>query len=45
MTKEEHINYWIQTSHDDYEVFKILLLNRNYSHALFIAHLCLEKIN
>jgi HEPN domain-containing protein len=44
MTKQDHIDYWINTSNDDYEVFELLLKNRNYLHAMFIAHLSIEKL-
>lgn len=44
MTKQEHIDYWIQSSNDDFEVYTVLLKNSNFTHALFIANLCLEKI-
>lgn len=44
MTKQEHIDYWMQSSNDDFEVYNLLLRNSNYSHALFIANLCLEKL-
>ena len=44
LTKEEHIEYWINTSNDDFEVFEILYKNKNFLHALFIAHLSFEKL-
>ena len=44
MTKQEHIDYWIQSSNVEFEVFNVLLKNTIYSHALFIANLCLEKL-
>jgi hypothetical protein len=43
MTKEEHIDYWLITSDDDFEVFNVLYHNQNYLHALFIAHLSIKK--
>ena len=40
----EHIEYWLQSSNDDFEVFRVLLNSGNYLHAMFIAHLSLEKL-
>jgi HEPN domain-containing protein len=44
MTKVEHIDYWLITSNDDFVVFNVLFQNQNYLHALFIAHLSIEKL-
>ncbi|MBM2814035.1 MAG: DNA-binding protein [Ignavibacteria bacterium] len=44
MIKQEHIEYWLNTSNDDFEVFNVLYENKNYLHALFIAHLSIEKL-
>ena len=44
MELNEHIEYWINTSNNDFEVFEVLLNNKKYLHALFIAHLSLEKL-
>ena len=40
----EHIDYWLQSSNDDFEVFVVLLNSGKYLHAMFIAHLSLEKL-
>jgi len=44
MTKEEHVNYWITTSNDDWETVKSLFESKRYVHCLYFAHLCLEKL-
>jgi HEPN domain-containing protein len=44
MELKEHIDYWIRTSNDDFEVFQVLLSSGKYLHAFFIAHLTLEKL-
>jgi HEPN domain-containing protein len=44
MTKQEHIDYWIITSNDDFEVFTLLFNSQRYLHAFFIAHLSVEKL-
>ncbi len=44
MTMLEHIEYWIKSSNDDFEVFKVLLKSKHFMHSLFIAHLSLEKL-
>lgn len=44
MTIQEHIEYWIRSSNDDFEVFNLLLNAEKYLHCLFIGHLCLEKL-
>lgn len=44
MSIEEHIEYWLQTSNDDFEVFKLLLDSENYLHSFYIAHLAFEKL-
>jgi HEPN domain-containing protein len=44
MTKQEHIDYWISTSNDDFEVFTLLFNSQRYLHAFFIAHLSVEKL-
>jgi HEPN domain-containing protein len=40
----EHIEYWIRTSHEDNEVCLLLLESKKYLHALFLAHLAIEKL-
>ncbi|MBM2813352.1 MAG: hypothetical protein HW421_114 [Ignavibacteria bacterium] len=44
MTKSEHIDYWIKSAEFDYDVFNTLYSNGKYVHAMFIAHLMIEKI-
>jgi len=44
MTKQEHIDYWIRSSNDDFEIFKTLNRSKKYVFALFTAHLILEKL-
>ncbi|MDQ1266323.1 MAG: hypothetical protein QG635_1475 [Bacteroidota bacterium] len=44
MTKKEHIQYWLSTANEDYEVFLTLYQNKKYLQALFFAHLVLEKL-
>ena len=44
MTLNEHIDFWIQTSNDDFRVFNVLFDSENFIHAFFISHLCLEKL-
>lgn len=44
MDKSEHINYWITSSIEDWDTATALLSSKRYLHALFFAHLSLEKI-
>jgi len=44
MTIGEHIDYWIKSSNDDFEVFNVLINSKKYLHAMFFAHLILEKL-
>ena len=44
MTKEEHINYWIESAEKDWNVSSILFKQKQYLYSLFFAHLSLEKI-
>src|ERR1035437_1587267 len=43
-TKEEHINYWIKSSNDDWEAVEFLLKGKKNLQALFFAHLVIEKL-
>jgi HEPN domain-containing protein len=45
MTKKEHINYWIQSSEEDWETVISLLHSGRYVHCLFFVHLALEKLS
>jgi HEPN domain-containing protein len=44
MDKQEHIQYWIQQSSDDWEAVNTLLLGKKNLQALFFAHLVIEKL-
>jgi HEPN domain-containing protein len=45
MTKEEHIEYWINSAQQDWDAVHSLINGKNYIQALFFAHLVLEKIS
>lgn len=42
--KEKLINYWIESSDDDYETMIDMYNSERYSWALFIGHLMIEKL-
>jgi hypothetical protein len=44
MTKEEHIKFWTETAEKDWNAVENLVASKNYLHALFFAHLVLEKL-
>ena len=44
MTKEEYIDYWIDTAHYDWSGAEEAFVAKRYLHCLFWAHLTLEKI-
>ena len=44
MTKEEHIRYWVDTANKDWVAIQKIYKARAYLHALFFAHLVLEKL-
>lgn len=44
MTKEEIIEYWLNSSDEDYEVMNSLFAKNHFVWALFIGHLVLEKL-
>jgi HEPN domain-containing protein len=44
MTKEEHINYWVNTAENDWTVAWDTFDTKNYMHCLFWVHLVLEKL-
>lgn len=44
MTKQEYIEYWKTAAEKDWEVVQNLFDKANYPHALFFAHLVLEKL-
>ena len=44
MTKQQHIEYWINTAEEDWITVGVLFDSKRYLHALFWAHLVLEKL-
>ncbi len=44
MTKQEHIAYWVKTAGDDWDAIQKMYKVKTYIHALFFAHLVLEKL-
>jgi len=44
MTKQQYIDYWINTAEDDWATVEVLFTSKRYSHCLFWAHLVLEKL-
>ena len=44
MTKEQYIDYWIDTSHNDWVTVEAMFATERYMHCLFWAHLVLEKL-
>ena len=44
MTNVELMNYWIESSNDDYGVMKNLYKSKDYSWSLFVGHLVIEKL-
>lgn len=44
MNIQEHIEFWKNTSNEDFEVFNLLLNSKKYLHVLFFAHLTIEKL-
>lgn len=44
ITKEQHIQYWIERADDDWKAVNTLLIGGNYLQALFFADLVIEKI-
>ena len=44
MTKEQHIDYWINTAEDDWGSVELLFNGKKYLQSLFWAHLVLEKL-
>lgn len=44
MTKQDHIQYWLNTSQQDWEIVADLFESKRYVHYLFFAHLALEKL-
>jgi len=44
MTKQQHIDYWINTAEKDWASVDILFEGKQYLQSLFWAHLVLEKL-
>jgi len=44
MTKQQHIDYWVDTSENDWVTVDALYTTKRYLHCLFWAHLVLEKL-
>jgi HEPN domain-containing protein len=44
MTKEDHINHWVNTAQYDWTGAESAFDTKNYLHCLFWAHLVLEKL-
>lgn len=44
MTKQEHIDYWVRTAKEDWKAVQSMYKSKVYIHALFFAHLVLEKL-
>ena len=44
MTKQQHVDYWVNTAKEDWITVDILFGTKRYLHALFWAHLVLEKL-
>lgn len=44
MTNIEFMNYWLESSDEDYDAMKVLYSNRKYSWSLFVGHLVIEKL-
>ena len=42
--KNKLINYWTQSSDEDFEVMNTLFESRKYNWALFVGHLMIEKL-
>jgi len=44
MTLQEHIQYWVRSSNEDWEASHFLLKGNHMVHAMFFIHLTLEKL-
>ena len=44
MTKQQHIDYWVNTAENDWITVETLFTTKRYLHCLFWAHLVLEKL-
>ena len=43
MTREKHIQYWLDSAHHDLDAAESLFADGKYDRCLFLAHLVLEK--
>ena len=44
MNNIDLMNYWIESSDEDYNVMKVLYNNKKNSYCLFFGHLVIEKL-
>ena len=44
MNNIDLMNYWVNSSQNDYETMKLLFNNKKYTWSLFIGHLVIEKL-
>lgn len=44
MTKQEHINYWVESAERDWHTVQSMFKTKEYVPALFWTHLVLEKL-
>ena len=44
MTKEERVQFWVESANDDWNVAQHLFEKGDYPYALFFGHLTIEKI-
>ncbi len=44
MNKKEYIEHWMMTAERDWKAVKNMFKSKDYIHALFFAHLVLEKL-
>lgn len=44
MNRQKLIQYWIESSHDDYDTMLVMFHANRYSWSLFIGHLMIEKL-
>jgi len=42
---QDIIDYWVESSNEDYKTMLDLFHTKNYTWALFVGHLVIEKIN
>ncbi len=44
LSKQEHINHWIEQAEDDWKAVNTLFSGHNFLQSLFFVHLVIEKI-